>query len=232
MLTHRAKPSPEALQGHQIHYWLGMLREALGIADGSVAEDCKLEAGTRNLSAMRVWLAARCVPSEAPLIAIAPAAAYGPAKEWPLMKYARLIDLLGERHGAKCVLVGAPAEQSRCQQVRAATHAGAFVAAGETSVGELIALLSLCDGFVGNDSGAMHLAAALALPTVGIFGSTNPARTGPTGPRAGVVYHRLECSPCLDRICRFGHYQCLWQVSAEEVSAALAQLGAFAIPRN
>jgi heptosyltransferase II len=131
--------------------------------------------------------------------------------------------------GAECVLAGAPSERDLCVQVAAATQWGAIVAAGQTNIGELIALLSLCDGFAGNDSGAMHLAAALAIPTVGIFGSTNPERTGPSGRCAGVVYHRLECSPCLDRTCRFGHYNCLREITPAEVAHKLATLGVKAI---
>jgi heptosyltransferase-2 len=62
---------------------------------------------------------------------------------------------------------------------------------------------------------------------VGIFGSTNPDRTGPSGPRADVVYHRLECSPCLERTCRFEHYSCLREITPAEVARKLAALGAF-----
>jgi heptosyltransferase-2 len=125
------------------------------------------------------------------------------------------------------VLVGAPAERNLCAQVAATTQSDTLIAAGETDIGDLIALLSLCDGFAGNDSGAMHLASALAIPTVGIFGSTNPDRTGPSGPRADVVYHRLECSPCLERTCRFEHYSCLREITPAEVARKLAALGAF-----
>jgi heptosyltransferase-2 len=103
---------------------------------------------------------------------------------------------------------------------------------GQTNIGELIALLSLCDGFAGNDSGAMHLAAAIGIPTVGIFGSTNPARTGPSGERACVIYHRIECSPCLERTCRFGHYNCLREVAPAEVAQKLATLGALRMESN
>lgn len=227
MLTHRALPPPDALSGHQAFYWLALLRETLGLAPVPSAEQHKLEVGRANLERMRAWLGANRINPGTPLIAIAPAAAYGPAKEWPLVRYAALIDLIAERFGAECVLVGAPSERLKCQQVAATSHAGAIIAAGETNVGELVALLSLCDGFAGNDSGAMHLAAALWLPTVGIFASTNPARTGPTGPKAGFLYRPIECSPCLERTCRFGHYNCLRQVTPEEVTATLARLGSF-----
>jgi len=174
---------------------------------------------------MRTWLE-RHRRGRGPLIALAVAAAYGPAKEWAVARYAALVDRLAERHGAECVLVGAPNERPRCEMVAAASRHGASIAAGETGVGEAIALLAFCDGFAGNDSGAMHIAAALGIPTVGIFASTNPNRTGPLGPRTQSLYHPIACSPCLERTCRFGHYDCLKQVTPEAVEAALLELGA------
>jgi heptosyltransferase-2 len=227
LLTHRALPEGDALSGHQRGYWLAMIRETMGIMPAAGAEELKLEAAKPHWEKMRAWLAANRISPAAPLIAIAPAAAYGPAKEWPLVRYAALIDLLSEEGGAECVLVGAPAERDLCAQVAATSRSDPIVAAGQTNIGELIALLSLCNGFVGNDSGAMHLAAALGIATVGIFGSTNPARTGPGGARAAVIYHRLECSPCLERTCRFGHYNCLREITPAEVARQLALLGAF-----
>jgi heptosyltransferase-2 len=67
----------------------------------------------------------------------------------------------------------------------------------------------------------MHIAGALGNPTVAIFGSTNPARTGPMGPKTRVIYHKLECSPCLARTCRFGHYNCLTQIEPAELVDAI-----------
>ncbi len=227
MLTIRARPTPLAMGAHQAHYWLEMVRASIG-ASGD-ADDFAIEASPPHLEKMRAWLAARRKRADARLVALAPGAAFGPAKEWPANHYARLIDLLAERYGAESLMVGAPGERARCAEIAAASRSGAIVAAGETNIGELLALLAIADGFIGNDSGAMHVAAALGRPTVGIFGSTNPVRTGPMGSSARVIWRHLECSPCLARTCRFGHYNCLVDIAPEEVANALAELGGVAL---
>ena len=124
------------------------------------------------------------------------------------------------------VLAGAPSERAKCEEVAAASKSELMIAAGHTNIGELIALLSLCDGFIGNDSGCMHLAGALGIPTVAIFGSTSPRRTGPLGPKTRWSYRKLECSPCLARTCRFGHYNCLTQIEPSELVHAMTAMRA------
>lgn len=223
LLTEKATPDAAAAEGHQVNYWLGMVKKTVG-AQGDPA-DCALAAAPANRERMAAMLAARRGNSAARLIAIAPAAAYGPAKEWPAEHYATLIDLLAAQGNAQCVLVGASAERERCERIAALSRSGAIVATGETQIGDLIALLSLCDGFVGNDSGPMHLAGALGIATVAIFGSTNPGRTGPLGPRVRVIYRPPACSPCLDRTCRFGHYECLRRITPQAALAAFAAHG-------
>jgi heptosyltransferase II len=224
MLTLKATPPAEANSGHQSNYWLSMLR-ATGVADGR-ADDFALDVHPPHRERMREWLAANRKRAGRPVYAIAPAAAYGPAKEWPADSYGALIDLLARRNDAEVVLVGAPSERTKCEEVAAAAKSGAIIAAGHTNIGELIALLSLCDGFIGNDSGCMHLAGALGIPTVAVFGSTNPDRTGPMGPKTRVVYRKLECSPCLARTCRFGHYRCLTQIEPAELADAIGSMPA------
>ncbi len=223
LLTHKAVRSPELLAGHQVQDYLYMLRQTLGIVGSP--DDCVPDIHELHRATMRDWLAGHR-RRKGPMIALAVAAAYGPAKEWPAARYAALIDLLATRYGAECVLVGAPGERATCDKVVRASSKGALVAAGETNVGEAMALLSLCSGFAGNDSGAMHVAGALGIPTVGLYGSTRPDRTGPLGPRTRIIYHRIECSPCLERTCRFGHYDCLDRIAPGEVVGALADLGA------
>jgi len=224
LLTHAARRDAALLRQHQVHDYLQLLRATLGII-GDTA-DAGLDVEPRHRAAVDAWLAARR-RRRGPLVALAPAAAYGPAKEWPAGQWMALIDRLAARHGAECVLVGAPSERARGEQIAAGTRHGALVAAGETTVGEAIAMLSRCTGFAGNDSGSMHAAGALGVPTVGIFGSTDPRRTAPLGPRTRVVSHQIACSPCLARTCRYGHYECLTKVSVEEVEANLVALGAF-----
>jgi heptosyltransferase-2 len=229
MLTDHTMPASDALENHQSQYWLGLIRDTLGITAGSEVIDHKLEVGVKPLLEMRGWLATHRSRPDAPaLVAIAPAAAYGPAKEWPLVRYAALIDLIADRFDAECVLIGAPEDRAKCDQVAATARAGAINTAGEISLGEVIALLSLCNGFVGNDSGAMHVAAAVGIPTIGIFGSTNPIRTGPLGAQTRFLQYPVPCSPCLERTCRFGHYDCLRAISPEVVLDALVQFGVFA----
>lgn len=226
LLTLKGTPRHGAISGHQEHYWLAMVDATLGVAGD--ADDFAIAPHQPSLDAVRAWLGARRRSPDAPLVAVAPAAAYGPAKEWPPEHYARLIDLMAERHGAESMLVGAAAERAKCERVAALSSAGAIVAAGETSIGELIAMLAIAGRFIGNDSGAMHLAGALGIPTAAIFGSTDPNRTGPMGSRTRVLWRHLECSPCLARTCRFGHYNCLREIGPEEAAGALAALGAFA----
>ena len=229
LLTNHTVPKASANIGHQRFYWLGMVSDTLGISP-AIADSMsyRLEVSQQSVVRATNWLASHRRNRDAPLIAISSAAAYGPAKEWPPPYYAELIDLLRELAGAECVLLGTASERFKCEQVASICRAGALVAAGDTDVAELKALLSLCDGFAGNDSGAMHLAAALGIPTVGIFGSTNPMRTGPVGPKATTIFHPVDCSPCLKRTCRFGHYRCLQGIAPAEIVAALTDLGAFA----
>ncbi|MGH7865554.1 MAG: lipopolysaccharide heptosyltransferase II [Candidatus Binataceae bacterium] len=218
LLTLKAPPPHDARSGHQANYWLAMVRETLGIEGAT--DDTAIAPHQGHRSKMQEWLAAVRMRPQARLVALAPFAAYGPAKEWPAPKWARLIDLLANRDGTECMLVGTASERERCAEVVAATRTGAIIAAGETGVGQLIALLSLADVVIGNDSGATHLGGALGIPTVGIFGSTDPAWSAPLGPRTAVVYRKVECSPCYAPTCRFGHHRCLEELEVEAVARA------------
>ncbi len=223
LLSRRVRLRSNRSDSHQSTYWLELVRAGVG-ANGPTPE-IRLDPPEGARHAMGKRLAAAGWQPGRTLIALAAAAAYGPAKEWPADHYAALVSLLADRFAADSVLVGTAAERQRCEGIAAASGRRAIVMAGQTTVGELIAMLSLCDGFAGNDSGPMHLAAALGIPTCAIFGSTNPVRTGPIGPRVRILSKALDCSPCLARRCRFGHYNCLREIAPHEVVQALQELG-------
>ena len=157
--------------------------------------------------------------------AFAPGAEYGPAKCWPAEHYAALARSLHERHGRPVLLLGSGKEAALCEQIAHDADGACRVLAGKTSLQAAMALIAAARGVVSNDSGLMHVAAAFGVPQAAVFGSTSPEHTPPLNPRARVLWLKeelqLDCAPCFDRVCRFGHTRCLTGVSAERVEAAL-----------
>ena len=157
----------------------------------------------------------------------APGAEYGPAKCWPAERYAELARALFAVHGQPVLLLGSGKEAALCETIAAAAPGACRVLAGRTSLQDAMALIAAARGVVSNDSGLMHVAAAFGVPQVAVFGSTSPEHTPPLNPRARVVWLKdelqLDCAPCFDRVCRFGHTRCLTEVSAARVDAALAE---------
>jgi len=156
----------------------------------------------------------------------APGAEYGPAKCWPASHYAALAASLFARDGQPVVLLGSGKESVLCEEIAAAAPGACRVLAGKTSLLDAMALIAASRGLVSNDSGLMHVGAAFGLPQVAVFGSTSPEHTPPLNSRARVIWLKdelqLDCAPCFDRVCRFGHTRCLTGVSAERVETALA----------
>jgi heptosyltransferase-2 len=157
--------------------------------------------------------------------AFAPGAEYGPAKRWPAAHYAALARSLHAADGAPIVLLGSPGESELCETIAAGAPGACRVLAGRTSLLEAMALIAASRGLASNDSGLMHVAAAFGVPQVAVFGSTSPLHTPPLNERARVLWLKeelqLDCMPCFDRTCRFGHYRCLTGVSSDRVLAAL-----------
>lgn len=158
--------------------------------------------------------------------AIAPGAEYGPSKRWPASHVAALASRLAAHDGRPVLLLGSPGERALCEAIAANTLGGTCtVLAGRTSLGDALALVSRARGFVSNDSGLMHVAAALGVPQVAVFGSTSPLHTPPRNVRARVVWLKrelaLDCMPCFERTCRYGHHRCMTSIAPERVEAAL-----------
>jgi heptosyltransferase-2 len=147
---------------------------------------------------------------------VVPGASYGPAKSWPAEKYRELVRRLSME--TFVVLAGAGPERALCAAV-ADGLAGVANLAGQTSLGEFMALLGGAGVVVANDSGAPHLAASLGVPVVVIFGSTSPRWTSPLGESVRVVYEPVHCSPCFRKRCPT-RLECFEAVSAERVFEA------------
>jgi len=157
--------------------------------------------------------------------AFAPGAEYGPAKCWPASHYAELARSLHAAHGLPVLLLGSGKEAALCESIAAMAPGACRVLAGKTSLQDAMALIAAARGVVSNDSGLMHVAAAFGVPQVAAFGSTSPEHTPPLNARAKVLWIKheiaLECSPCFERTCRFGHTRCLVEISPARVEAAL-----------
>lgn len=152
-------------------------------------------------------------------IGICPGAEYGPAKRWPAERFAETIRLISEKKAAKWTLLGAAKDIPTTDEiVRLCPNVTIENAAGKTSLAELIVKLKGLHLLITNDTGTMHLAAYLGVPTISIFGSTEPALTGPVGPNQYVVRHHVECSPCFLRECPID-FRCMQDVKAEEIAS-------------
>ena len=164
-----------------------------------------------------------------PIVMLCPGADYGGAKRWPIRHFEDLARRCVEA-GANVCIVGGKQDAKLGEALAAA--APAVNLAGRTSLLDAVDLLSAASVVVSNDSGLMHVAAAVDVPVVGVYGSTSPTYTPPLSPRATVVESELPCRPCFRRECPFGHRNCLRGISAVQVFGALDELGALATPRR
>ncbi len=158
-----------------------------------------------------------------PLVLVNPSARWA-TKRWPATRFAELIDSLVRVEGAVVVLTGSDQDRPVVERVRRMSAENSIDLVGKTSLKQLVALLRRSDMLVCNDSGPMHLAAALGTPVLAFFGPTSPVRTGPYGEptRCVVLRKELSCSPCYRRDCR--RLRCLEAITSEEATEAAVNL--------
>ncbi len=152
-------------------------------------------------------------------IAIGAGAAYGSAKCWPPSRFAEVANRLQSEADTDVILFGTAAEASVSTAISAEMRRQPIDLTGKTAIADLSALLSQCHLFIGNDSGAMHVAAAVGLPIVAVFGPTDPYGTAPVTPRCSIVQQKPYCSPCFLRRCPTDQ-RCMTVVTADMVEAA------------
>lgn len=213
-------PKPGEIPAHEKYYYLELLRRA-GWID-SIPEETfiKLVVTESNRTRAAQSLSTAGARPHALRIAIGAGAAYGSAKCWPPMRFAELANRLQSQWDADVILFGAASETPVSSAIASEMRQPPIDLTGKTAIADLPALLSQCQVFVGNDSGAMHIAAAVGLPTIGIFGPTDPLGTAPITPRSAIVRHQPYCSPCFLRRCPIDH-RCMTHITPGEVEAAV-----------
>lgn len=182
----------------------------------------RIDTATRDAALARFGLSL-----DRPVLALCPGAEFGESKRWPAEHFAKVAELK-IRDGWQVWLFGSKNDHPVGEQILERLIPGlreeAVNLAGETSLAEAIDLLSCADAVVSNDSGLMHVSAALGRPLAAIYGSTSPAFTPPLSEQVEVVRLGLDCSPCFERTCRFGHNNCMRELKPRAVIEALDRL--------
>lgn len=213
-------PKPGEIPAHEKFYYLELLRRAGWL--GPLRDDAHIALEVPDAArhgALQVFREAGARPG-ALRIAVGAGASYGSAKCWPPDRFAKVLNAFLSNRDADVILFGTPGETPVTDAIAAALCKPPINLTGKTSISELPALLSQCHLFLGNDSGAMHVAAAVGLPVVAIFGPTDPEGTSPVTPRASIVQQKPYCSPCFLRHCPTDH-RCMTAVTPTMVETAL-----------
>lgn len=214
LLTRRAHVLPAVRGRSQVYYYRAMLA-GLGLRVTAEPETA--------LRAPEEWLASadrQLGPGD--WVGLNPGAAFGPAKRWPLSRFAAVGDRLARTTGAQVAILGGPSERPSAEAVAAAMRHPARVLAGQTSLADLVGVLARVRVLVTNDSGPMHVASALGTPVAAVFGPTDPGETAPVG-RARLLSEPVHCAPCGLRACPIDH-RCMTRVAAERVAEAAEEL--------
>jgi len=247
LLTHGVELTDEIRSRHQVHYYQ-MLLAGLGLEPGPDALrlplpdeltgwargyiECLQGQGGFSSPGGQPLPEKQVSPENMgfmPVIGFNPGAAYGPAKRWPAEKFGQLAALIAHHYGESgcLILVFGTRDDTEAAHaikefsIRTPFHVVDMTA--KTTLPQVMALIRCCHVFVTNDSGLMHVAAALETPTIAIFGSTDHIATGPFSRKAVVIRKEMECSPCLQSQCPLKHLRCLEEISSQEVYAEVAK---------
>ncbi len=205
-------PRKGEIPAHQRFYYLELLRRA-GLIDTlpdvpEIRLDGVSEARRRGEELFRTF------GIRLPVVGVSPGAAYGAAKRWLPERFGESAARLAAECGGSVAVFGSPAEKPLCDVVACAAGGRSF--AGVTPLRAFIDMTAACRLFLTNDSGAMHVASALGVPSVTVFGPTDESATGPLGPTARLVREPVDCAPCLLRECPIDH-RCMTRVTSANV---------------
>jgi heptosyltransferase-2 len=219
LLSEAVEVPPPAAYGHQVYYYLQLLFRSGLIEKPKTLQEIRLHIAESEGKWAVKQLQTVGLGGRRFLVGICPGASHGGAKRWLPDRYANLADRLIDGLGADVLIFGSPAERPLAEAVARAMEHTPVLVAGKTTLREFMALLAKCHLVITNDSGSMHLAAALGLPLVAVFGSTDERDTGPVGLQVRIIKHPVECSPCGLRECPID-FRCMTGISVDEVYTA------------
>jgi heptosyltransferase-2 len=217
-------PALEPRQKHLVWEYLELVRQGLGRPLAQKTIRLAFPMDSKSKKEAQQLLKSLKVNARLGLVALGPGATYGPAKRWPLNYWKQLIVKMLESGKETLLVLGGPEEKDYLEDLWKGLpdkHAPRLVSlAGKTSPLTLAAVLDQCKLLITNDTGPMHVAAAVGTPTVALFGSTSPTWTRPFGLGHEVIYKAVECSPCYQKTCPIG-YICLNRITVDEVLKAV-----------
>ena len=221
LLTHAIELPEWRSTRHEIFYYLRIVAELEWLFTQQqtfldVQPDASLEVSDLRKDEARYLLQRQGVYGEWPIIALCPGSINSRAKRWPAERYAVLAVRCIDTLGAQVLLIGSKEELEVSRQVVDRMHNKPIVLTGQTDIAEAVAVLSVADLLITNDTGPAHIAAALGRPTLVIFGSTNPLTTRPFSPFAEIIRHPPDCAPCMLRDCPIDH-RCMTAITPDEV---------------
>jgi heptosyltransferase-2 len=224
LLSHAVRvPQDGEIPRHESNYYLELLRRSGWIESVPRIAQIRLPLAAGARDAAESVLRAAGARENAWRCAMAPGASYGAAKCWAPERFAQVADRLISECDADVIFFGTPAEKEIAARIRSIMKSRAISLVGETSMRDLAAVFSRCSAFIGNDSGAMHVAAAAGLPVIGIFGPTDPQGTAPVTETFYLVRQAVSCSPCFLRRCPVDH-RCMNRISVESVFSTAMQI--------
>jgi heptosyltransferase-2 len=220
LLTNAITRTDSGNEAHQVHYYLDLVKNFFKPdKDPSI----EIDATAQERAEARRLLAEHGIERQDRFLVLNPGAAYGSAKRWDELRFAEAGDRFAKEFGLSVAVIGSASEIPAAERVRAQMKSPAAILSGKTTLETLMGVLAECSLMITNDSGPMHIAAALGTPTVAVFGSTDERVTGPVGAQTRIVKTPVDCSPCLLRECPIDH-RCMERVSVSDVYRAAREL--------
>lgn len=220
LLTEKVPKKKDEESAHHIYYYLNLI-SGLGLKPCS--PKLSLPVSAEDSQSAESFLDSFNINLNKRLFIINPGAYYGPAKRWPVSKYSQLAILLQEKFDAEILIIGSPQELSLAESIADSMKKKPCILAGKTSLRQLIGIIGQSGLCVTNDSGPMHMANALGVPTVALFGPTDPTVTGPFQEPSIFIKKDVPCWPCSYRECPFDH-RCMMNIPTQEVLEACEKL--------